>query len=66
MSLSPRNDKQIAEELRKGMERRDEILQTGRIEQLEAENEMLKEQLKTGLPNAEEMLQNSEEKARLL
>lgn len=43
VALSPRNEKSIAEELRKGMDRRDEILQTGRIDQLEAENEMLKE-----------------------
>lgn len=43
VALSPRNEKSIAEELRKGMDRRDEILTTGRIDQLEAENEMLKE-----------------------
>lgn len=42
-SLSPRNQKSITEELKKSMERRDEILTNGRIEQLEAETEMLKQ-----------------------
>ena len=49
------------------MDRRDEILQTGRIDQLEAENEMLKDQLKSGAaPNQDDMLANADEKARLL
>lgn len=49
VALSPRKDGQgIADELKKGGERRGEILNNGRIEQLEAENEMLKEQLKAG------------------
>ena len=47
-SLSPRNQKSITEELKKSMERRDEILTNGRIEQLEAETEMLKQQIKSG------------------
>ena len=41
--LSPRNEQLIASELRKTKERRDEILQNGRIDQLEAENAALKE-----------------------
>ena len=78
-SLSPRKDSQnIAEELRKATEKRSEILQNGRIEQLEAENEMLKEQVKAGIKSNDngagkseieaqaEMLANAEEKARLL
>ena len=66
-ALSPRNEKKAGEELRKAMEKREEVLQTGRIEQLEAENDMLKEQLKAGgPPNQEDMLANAEEKARLL
>ena len=78
-ALSPRKDAQnIAEELRKAGEKRSEILQNGRIEQLEAENEMLKEQVKAGIKSSDngagkseieaqaEMLENAEEKARLL
>ena len=48
------------------MEQRQEILSSGRIAQLEAENNMLKDQIKRGAPNAQEMLQTTEEKARLL
>ena len=48
------------------MEQRQEMLSSGRIAQLEAENNMLKDQIKRGAPNAQEMLQTTEEKARLL
>ena len=78
-ALSPRKDAQgIADELRKAGEKRSEILQNGRIEQLEAENEMLKEQVKAGIKSDDngfgqraaeaqaELLANAEEKARLL
>ena len=65
--LSPRNEQRIAGNAQKTKERREEILQTGRIEQLEAENDMLKEQIRTGRPaNSEELGKISEEKARLL
>ena len=43
ISLSPRNERSIADELRKAAEERDGVLQNGRIEQLEAENTMLKD-----------------------
>ena len=67
VALSPRNERKVADELRKAAEKREEVLTNGRIEQLEAENDMLKEQLKQGgPPNHEELIANAEEKAQLL
>ena len=66
VSLSPRNERHIAEELRKATEQREEIATNGRIEQLEAENDMLKEQLRKGLPDGDSILASAEEKSRLL
>ena len=43
ISLSPRNERNIAEELRKAAEEREGLSQNARIEQLEAENTMLKD-----------------------
>jgi len=75
--LSPRRN--VADELKDSNEKRSEILQNSRIKQLEAENEMLKEQVKAGIKSAlengngkeneeaqVEMLANAEEKSRLL
>ena len=42
-ALSPRQDeKSLKKEMKKSKERRDEVLKTGLMEQLQAENDMLK------------------------
>lgn len=42
-ALSPRKDeKSLKKEMKKSKERRDEVLKTGLMEQLQAENDMLK------------------------
>ena len=67
VALSPRNQKSVADQLKQSLEQRESILTNGRIEQLQSENEMLKEQLKVGQPpNQNELLANAEEKARLV
>ena len=49
------------------MARKEDLLAAGRIEQLEAENAMLKEQLKKhGLIDNSDMVKLAEEKAKLL
>ena len=49
------------------MARKEDLLAAGRIEQLEAENAMLKEQLqKHGLIDNSDMVKLAEEKAKLL
>ena len=48
VALSPRNQKSVADQLKQSLEQRESILTNGRIEQLQSENEMLKEQLKVG------------------
>ena len=47
VNMTPRNENRVPEMLIRSVDRKNEILQSGRIEQLEAENEMLQDQLKS-------------------
>ena len=67
VSLDPEGHKTLLADVRKSMARKEDMLAAGRIEQLEAENAMLKGQLKQhGLIDNSEMVDLAEEKARLL
>ena len=65
-SLSPRGKKSIQDELQKAAGKTGDALHFGLVEQLEAENQMLKDQLGSGQPNENSMLANSEEKLRIV
>ena len=67
VSLDPEGHKKMLAEVRQSMSRKEDLLAAGRIEQLEAENAMLKEQLqKHGLIDNSDMVKLAEEKAKLL
>ena len=67
VSLDPEGHKKLLAEVRQSMARKEDLLAAGRIEQLEAENAMLKEQLqKHGLIDNSDMVKLAEEKAKLL
>ena len=67
LALNVDNEKIIRDELRKSRDKRAEINTNARIEQLERENQMLKEQVEQGgLADTTQMLQMAEEKNQVL
>ena len=65
--IDPEGHKLLIEEAKKSMSQKEHLLQAGRIEQLQAENAMLKEQLKKhGLIDDSQMVGLAEEKNKLL
>ena len=67
LALNTDNQNILREEMRKARDKRAEINTNARIEQLEKENQMLKEQVESGgLADTNKMLEAAEEKNKIL